>query len=340
MRENDCTQGRQVRFRYRMELFFDGTVQDHHYTLKCLPETNLRQEIIHRETTLLPEGCHWESSDAFGNRELLGVLREPHESFRVLVEGEALLKGSPGEELEKGQNEARTGAQIEAPEESLSEPGTQLPPVLTLSEGVVLYPEEAVKRDKLGMYRYPTRLTRPGERIQSYYKKLRKAFDDEEQPGLAAACLPQGSESVFGDPDTSAAAAFAVFVMHRLHADLTYQKAATDVTTTAEQAMERGAGVCQDYAQIFLALLRLSGIPARYVTGMLEGEGQSHAWAEIALGGYWYGLDPTNDCAAADSHVKIGSGRDFLDCRISQGVFRGAAHQELLVETLVQRRNV
>ncbi len=334
MRENDCTQGRQVRFRYRMELFFDGTVQDHHYTLKCLPESNLRQEIIHRETTLLPEGCHWESSDAFGNRELLGVLREPHESFRVLVEGEALLKGGPGEEPEEGLSEVQTEARIEAPGESLSATGT--PPVLALPEGMVLYPEEVVKQDKLGMYRYPTRLTRPGERIRSYYKSLQEAYAGSDRSGDPAAWFPQGSESAFGDPDTSAAAAFAVFVMHRLHADLTYQKAATDVTTTAEQAMERGAGVCQDYAQIFLALLRLSGIPARYVTGMLEGEGQSHAWVEIAIGGYWYGLDPTNDCAAAGSHVKIGSGRDFLDCRISQGVFRGAAHQELLVETLVQ----
>lgn len=27
---------------------------------------------------------------------------------------------------------------------------------------MVLYPEEDVKQDKLGMYRYPTRLTRPG----------------------------------------------------------------------------------------------------------------------------------------------------------------------------------
>lgn len=125
-------------------------------------------------------------------------------------------------------------------------------------------------------------------------------------------------------------------MMHRLHADFAYRKAATDVTTTAEQALERGGGVCQDYAQIFLALLRLAGIPARYVTGILEGEGQSHAWVEIALGGYWYGLDPTNDCAVAYAHVKIGSGRDFADCRISQGVFFGAAHQKLSVEALVQ----
>ncbi len=328
MRENNCTQERQVRFRYRMELFFDGKVQDHHYTLKCLPETNLRQKIVRMETKLLPEGCHWESSDAFGNRELLGVLREPHESFRVLVEGEVLLV------------------------KELSEAGAGAAPTLKLSEGIALYPEEAVNPDKLGIYRYPTRLTRPGERILAYYEEILakagrgasytdKAADDgsmqtDQQPRTEH--LPQ-SQSGGGDycrKNVCGTASFAVFMMHRLHADFAYRKAATDVTTTAEQALERGGGVCQDYAQIFLALLRLAGIPARYVTGILEGEGQSHAWVEIALGGYWYGLDPTNDCAVAYAHVKIGSGRDFADCRISQGVFFGAARQKLSVEALVQ----
>ncbi len=324
MREEHCTQGRQVRFRYRMELSFDGKVQDHHYTLKCLPETNLRQTIIHRKTTLLPEGCHWESSDSFGNRELLGVLRDPHERFRVLVEGEALF-----EEVF-----ADLGSQKE---------GTWA--ALFLPEGMMLCPEEAVNPDKLGIYRYPTELTRPGEKIRAYYEKIVQEFRQSTLPvsdcqsdrcmSSAEHAATRECSAAYDGQDVNSAAAFAVFLMHRLHADFTYQKAATDVTTTAEQALERGAGVCQDYAQVFLALVRLFGIPARYVTGMLEGEGQSHAWIEIALGGYWYGLDPTNDCAVAHSHVKIGSGRDFADCRISQGVFRGAAHQELLVEAAV-----
>lgn len=290
MRTECCTQGRQVRFQYRMELFFDGKVQDHHYTLKCLPETNLRQKIVHMETKLLPEGRYWESSDAFGNRELLGVLREPHESFRVLVEGEVLFT------------------------ECASEVCAGAAHALRLPDGMILYPEEAVNPDKLGIYRYPTRLTSPGAELLTYHKALLA------EAGRTAAC---------------SAAPLAALMMHRLHADFTYRKAATDVTTTAEQALERGAGVCQDYAQIFLALLRLTGIPARYVTGILEGEGQSHAWVEIAVDGYWYGLDPTNDCAVAHAHVKIGSGRDFLDCRISQGVFFGGARQELCVEAVV-----
>ncbi|MDD7434847.1 MAG: transglutaminase family protein [Lachnospiraceae bacterium] len=38
--------------------------------------------------------------------------------------------------------------------------------------------------------------------------------------------------------------------------------------------------VCQDYAHIFIVLLRLAGVPARYVCGLLAGEGASHAWVE------------------------------------------------------------
>lgn len=107
------------------------------------------------------------------------------------------------------------------------------------------------------------------------------------------------------------------------------------MSTSAEEAMEKGAGVCQDYAHIFLSLLRLRGIPARYVTGMLRGEGESHAWVEVALGDFWYGLDPTNDCAVAGEHVRIACGRDYRDCRISQGVFYGGARQSQKVEALV-----
>ena len=158
------------------------------------------------------------------------------------------------------------------------------------------------------MYRYPTELTRPGERIRAFYD----------------ACA-----------SSAAMASWAVQAMHSLHQSFVYQKCATDVSTSAEEAMEKGAGVCQDYAHIFLSLLRLKGIPARYVTGMLRGEGESHAWVELALGEYWYGLDPTNDCVVAGEHVRIACGRDYRDCRISQGVFYGGARQTQQVSVSV-----
>ncbi len=149
---------------------------------------------------------------------------------------------------------------------------------------------------------------------------------EKKETGTGADCVEQ--------------AMIAISLMHRLHKDFSYQKAATDVTTTAEQAFLRGAGVCQDYAHIFISLLRLAGIPARYVTGMLQGEGESHAWVEAALGKYWYGLDPTNDCTVAAAHIKIGAGRDFADCRISQGIFFGCGSisQQQIVQVSVEQQ--
>ncbi len=275
---------KELNFRYRMLLQFDSEITGHHYTLKCLPESNLRQRIAAMDIKLLPAGLHWESRDAFGNRELLGVLPERHDHFSAEVSGEVrLLLGTMSSDPSAG-------------------------PCLTLPDGTTLYAETPVRQEKLGVFRYPTELTRPGEKIKAFYD----------------ACAGGTADAVW-----------AVQAMHSLHAAFTYQKCATDVSTSAEEALEKGAGVCQDYAHIFLSLLRLKGIPARYVTGMLRGEGESHAWVELALGEYWYGLDPTNDCVVAGEHVRIACGRDYRDCRISQGVFYGGARQTQQVSVVV-----
>lgn len=102
---------------------------------------------------------------------------------------------------------------------------------------------------------------------------------------------------------------------------LSYVSGATGVETTAEQAVSMGQGVCQDYAHVMIALLRMSGIPARYVTGMMQGEGETHAWVEANCRGYWYGIDPTNNVLVDDCYIKFAHGRDYGDCMISKGIF-------------------
>ena len=97
----------------------------------------------------------------------------------------------------------------------------------------------------------------------------------------------------------------------------------TNINTTAEEAFVQGQGVCQDYAHIFIALLHLAKIPSRYVTGLIVGEGASHAWVEILCGRKWYGIDPTNNCIVSDEHIKIGIGRDARDCMINRGIMHG-----------------
>ena len=116
--------------------------------------------------------------------------------------------------------------------------------------------------------------------------------------------------------------------MHKLHQDLSYEKGVTTFQTTAEEAMKLKKGVCQDYAHILIALLRMMRIPARYVVGMMIGEGFSHAWVEMEADGRWYGLDPTNDVLVGENYIKISHGRDYNDCIVNKGVFTGMASQK------------
>ena len=171
--------------------------------------------------------------------------------------------------------------------------------------------EQAQKGEIFPAYRYPHGMNCGGDNIKTYYKSLKDT-------------LSSGS-----------AYEKSVALMHALYRDFSYEKNCTDMKTTAEEAWTLGKGVCQDYAHIMIALCHLAGIPARYVTGMLIGEGYSHAWVEIFDGGYWYGLDPTNDLLVADSHIRIGCGRDATDCMINRGVMLGGGNQTQTISVTV-----
>ncbi|MFF5496171.1 transglutaminase N-terminal domain-containing protein [Streptomyces aquilus] len=113
---------------------------------------------------------------------------------------------------------------------------------------------------------------------------------------------------------------------------VTYLPGATGVNTSAAEAWEQGAGVCQDIAHLTIALLRGLGLPTRYVSGYLHPErdaelhrpvaGQSHAWIEYWAGD-WCGYDPTNRTRADESHVVVGRGRDYDDVTPHKGIYRG-----------------
>ncbi|MBO5292821.1 MAG: transglutaminase family protein [Lachnospiraceae bacterium] len=163
----------------------------------------------------------------------------------------------------------------------------------------------------LSIYKYQTPLTRPDSRLEELYQKC--AEDKTAELSLA--------EKVRA-------------YMKAVYESMSYCKGVTGIATTAGAALSMGKGVCQDYAHILLSLCRMDRIPARYVVGMLLGEGESHAWVEIFDGARWMGFDPTNDLVAGDSHIKISHGRDYQDCSINRGVFTGQAKQQqrILVE--------
>ena len=120
---------------------------------------------------------------------------------------------------------------------------------------------------------------------------------------------------------------------------IAYETGFTNAETTAEEAIEAGAGVCQDHAHIFLAVARKLGIPARYVSGYLMIQEQleqkaSHAWAEAYLEGLgWTGFDVANGISPDDRYVRLSVGLDYKDAAPVRGTRLGSGSSEIF-ETL------
>jgi transglutaminase-like putative cysteine protease len=116
-----------------------------------------------------------------------------------------------------------------------------------------------------------------------------------------------------------------------------YRVGATDAGTPIEAFLNVGAGVCQDFSHLFLALLRRWGWCARYVSGYFfaapDGHTEveadaTHAWIEVYRPGTgWIALDPTHGRYADERYVPISQGRDYDDVRPVRGVFAGSTTQ-------------
>lgn len=123
-----------------------------------------------------------------------------------------------------------------------------------------------------------------------------------------------------------------------------YGQAATDVTTTAEQALKAGGGVCQDHAQIFIATLRYAGIPARYVSGYLMMDDQidqdaTHAWAEAHIDSLgWVAFDVSNGISPDERYVRVATGRDSKEAAPISGMRMGNALETMSVTVQVQQQ--
>ncbi|MGI9255058.1 MAG: transglutaminase family protein [Thermomicrobiales bacterium] len=113
-----------------------------------------------------------------------------------------------------------------------------------------------------------------------------------------------------------------------LFVEMTYSPGTTGVATTAREAFAARRGVCQDYAQIMLGLLRLAGVPARYVSGHLLGEGGTHAWVEVLAPDPNHPartvavpFDPTHGISPGLSYVTVATGRDYNDVAPTSGSY-------------------
>jgi len=121
------------------------------------------------------------------------------------------------------------------------------------------------------------------------------------------------------------------YFSHAVHTHLRYERGITASSTTAQEAFDLGAGVCQDYAHILLALLRQSAVPCQYIAGFASDYGETHAWVEAWLEDRFYGIDPTRDKFIDEGYVAISHGRDFDDCSVERGVFKGACRGTMAI---------
>ena len=259
---------KKLSFDYRMTLSYSEPVTDCHFTIKCIPRSDDRQQLLDHTIELEPYTDFSRGTDSFGNLQLYGSELPPHSSFTFHISG-------------------------------------------NIGISQILY-EEKEDEDRTALYRHPYGLGRPGPAIKEYFDSLNLGqYENTYEKS--------------------------VMLMHTLHQDFSYEAGVTDINTSAEEAFLLKRGVCQDYTHIYIALSKLAGIPCRYVSGMISGEGQSHAWAEVLYHKKWIGLDPTNDRLVAYDHIKLSHGRDARDCMINRGVMKGGGTQTQLISVSVTK---
>ena len=156
----------------------------------------------------------------------------------------------------------------------------------------------------------PTRLTAADERLRAM------AAD------IAGDCGP-GPSAGAGSEDLAERICAAV------SAAVTYEYGVTSVTTTAAEALACGRGVCQDFAHVMLALCHVLGLPARYVSGHLIGQGGTHAWTEVIVPrddrAEAVAFDPCHGRRADGGYVTVATGRDYADVAPTSGSYIGAS---------------
>jgi transglutaminase-like putative cysteine protease len=129
-----------------------------------------------------------------------------------------------------------------------------------------------------------------------------------------------------------------------------YDRGTTHVHSTVDDILTAGGGVCQDFAHLNIGLLRLAGLPTRYVSGYVapkipgDSNGSpielaSHAWIEVMLPSVgWIGFDPTYKSRSTAHHISVAVGRDYSDVAPVSGSYKSAGgHQTMTFELRVEK---
>lgn len=115
-----------------------------------------------------------------------------------------------------------------------------------------------------------------------------------------------------------------------IHDNIEYRYMSGRPDLSAWDVLQRGYGVCRDFAHLAIALNRTFNLPARYVTGHLpdigfpdpDGHMDFHAYAEVYIGGHWFTTDARFHVPRI-GRIKLSCGQDAVDGAFST-IFGGA----------------
>lgn len=115
-----------------------------------------------------------------------------------------------------------------------------------------------------------------------------------------------------------------------VHQNIEYRYMSGRTDLSAWDVLQRGYGVCRDFAHLAIALNRTFNLPARYVTGHLPDIGfpapedhmDFHAYAEVYLAGTWFTTDARFDVPRI-GRIRVSGGQDAVDGAFST-IYGGA----------------
>src|SRR5437667_110539 len=174
----------------------------------------------------------------------------------------------------------------------------------------------------------------PGEQLVQDFLRFRSPVKDVEgvrelarRHAIADHSSPAAVEQALDELTTS------------ISREFTYDQKMTNVYSAVDDVLALRAGVCQDFAHLFIAVARAMGVPARYVSGYIHlpnwgkrATTASHAWAEAWVAGRgWIGFDATHPVRTTPHHVRLAVGRDYTDAAPTRGVYVGSAASTMTI---------
>lgn len=174
----------------------------------------------------------------------------------------------------------------------------------------------------------------PGEELVQDFLRYRSPVKDVDGVRELARRHP------IADPSSPAAIEAALDELtSTISREYTYDTKVTNVYSVVDDVLALKAGVCQDFAHLFIAAARAMGVPARYVSGYIHlpkwgksAQTASHAWAEAWVPERgWIGFDATHPIRTTPHHVRLAVGRDYTDAAPTRGIYVGSAASTMTI---------